>query len=402
MVYDLRSFGFTGCVISEDLRDISNNLPKWGAIPQTKIRVPSVQLNEHFTKPIRDISGRMILPVYEWGKQIDEGTYGKIYIADRKLYIPIPGDISGVVKFQPNTIVDKIVIKESFLTLTPQEEKMPHETKLDIIEEEIDAHIHEAAVHTLAYIAVCEAGIPHAVPKVYEIFSHGKTPYRNITDMTSICISMEYIHGLTLQRYLESNFMSNDLKHNDSIFLDFLKQMAKILSVLQTKLRMNHRDIKINNVLVRDINGSPTLVLIDYGFACIANGKQEPDAEFSKIEAGSYFGSRYACFKHGRDLLQYLYSVHCYFPYKKYLSVDLVSMIEGLMTVKYKYGYANLLNGLSPQGHHNIAPNKLVFDEGIYLFLRRPEVDPIHCSPQKILEDIVNFERRKLIGAPAP
>jgi hypothetical protein len=56
MVYDLRSFGFTGCVISEDLRDISNNLPKWGAIPQTKIRVPSVQLNEHFTKPIRDIS----------------------------------------------------------------------------------------------------------------------------------------------------------------------------------------------------------------------------------------------------------------------------------------------------------------------------------------------------------
>jgi serine/threonine protein kinase len=196
--------------------------------------------------------------------------------------------------------------------------------------------------------------------------------------------------------------MSNDLKHNDSIFLDFLKQMAKILSVLQTKLRMNHRDIKINNVLVRNINGSPTLVLIDYGFACIANGKQEPDAEFSKIEAGSYFGSRYACFKHGRDLLQYLYSVHCYFPYKKYLSVDLVSMIEGLMTVKYKYGYANLLNGLSPQGHHNIAPNKLVFDEGIYLFLRRPEVDPIHCSPQKILEDIVNFERRKLIGAPAP
>jgi hypothetical protein len=59
------------------------------------------------------------------------------------------------------------------------------------------------------------------------------------------------------------------------------------------------------------------------------------------------------------------------------------------MNVTYKHGVANLLNGLDQEGRPYISRiPKLKFDEGIYYFLRRPEVDPLHCSPDRILADL--------------
>jgi hypothetical protein len=63
------------------------------------------------------------------------------------------------------------------------------------------------------------------------------------------------------------------------------------------------------------------------------------------------------------------------------------------MQIVYKYGVADLLNGVTNTGYHSDTkiPN-LVYDEGIYLFLRRPEVDPLQCSPTNILKDIETFK----------
>jgi serine/threonine protein kinase len=399
MVFDLRIHGFTNCIISDTLYDLSQNLPAWNTIPQTTVKVTGGKTVEHFLKPLTDISGILFLPAYEWGKKIDEGTYGKVYQATRKIYIQIPDENTGVLHFKcvPDS-KEIIVIKESMITLTPNEEKQPYIARKKIIENEIDTLMHEAAVLTLAYQAVKKAGMEFAVPKVYEIFLHTKSDNANITQMSSLCISMEYIQGDTLLKYMNTHFKKNTKELNSAQFLDFVSQLAKILNVLQKEIRMNHRDIKINNILLRPtvVGTKPVLVLIDYGFACIANGVQEPNAEMTNIEAGAYFGSRYACFKHGRDMIQFIYSLHCHFPFEDYLTDEVLALIKPLFLVNYKYGLANLFNGLTSAGHHSDTKIKnLSYDEGIYLFLRRPEVDPVHCSPTTILKNIEDFLSKK-------
>lgn len=382
MAFDLRRHGFTNSVISEDLRDLSNNLPHWTKLPYAITKRTDPVKVEYLSVPITDISGNPQLPVYEWGDKIDEGTYGKIFLCKRKLYNKV--DVSGSkMMFLGGDNESQIVIKMSPIILTNEELKMQPNVIKNIILEETDAHIHEAAVLTLAYLAVKDI-IPGAIPQVFEIFCR-KTPDK---ELKSVCIAMEYIKGETLLQFMRRTFKKDKL--NDYIFIQLVKQLARILEILQEKLRMNHRDIKINNILLRE--GTNQLVLIDYGFACIANGVQEPDAEMSKIQAGSYFGSRTACFKVGRDMCQYLYSLHCYFPFQDYLSDKLIKLVSGWLTVGSRYGMSNLMNGLSERGTPCSKPmDKIEYNEGIYLFLRRSEVDPIHCSPSAILKDIDNY-----------
>ena len=379
-MFDLRKHGFTNSVISSDLRDLSNNLPHWSILPYAITNRTEPVKREYLSKPLPDISG--YLPVYEWGNKIDEGTYGKIYLCSRKQYKPL--DVSGSkIVFHGTDSETQIVIKESPIVLTPAELRMPPSVIQKIIIEETEAHIHEAAVLTLAYIAVCSE-IPGAIPQVYEVFSKKNTR----GELKSICIAMEYIKGETLLQFMRKTFKKD--KNNDLLFLQLVKELANILLILQGKLRMNHRDIKINNILLRESTNQ--LVLIDYGFACIANGIQDPDAEFSKIQAGSYFGSRYACFKLGRDMCQFLFSLHCYFAFETYLSDKLLMLVGKWLRVKYKDGVANLLNGLSERGEPVFFRQSFIeYHEGIYLFLRREEVDPEHCSPSKILEDIEHY-----------
>ena len=395
-MFDLREHGFTDCVVHDDMHDLSDNLPHWDKIPRINQKFIEGKLWEHLNHPLKDVSGTMFVPALHWEQKLDEGTYGKVYLAKRRIYSSLGMDENGMrhnFGSKTNTTT-QVVIKESPLHLTPEELKLPFASRVKILEEEVRALIHEAAVMTLAHIAAKKVGLEHTVPRVYEIFCHTKPVTHTVSDIISICISMEYIHGNTLLRYMRAHFKPENRALNDEMFLNFVSQMAAILSVLQTSLRMNHRDIKINKILLRDSStNNPVIVLIDYGFACIANGVQEPNEEMPKIEAGAFFGSRYACFKHGRDMCQFIYSLHCYFSFEKYLSTRLLEVIKPWMTVHYKYGVANLLDGVTSGGRgvgERLTPP--VFDEGIYYFLRRPEVDPLQCSPQRILDDIAKYK----------
>lgn len=381
MGFDLRTHGFTDSIISENLQDLGDKLPKWEKIPYAVVKHNQTTLVEYLSSPLYDISG-FILPVYEWGTKIEEGTYGKIYLCKRKKYTQVESDNKLLYTGENSPLID-IVIKESDIYLSPAELRMPEDIKKNIIQEETEAHIHEAAVLTLAYMAVKDK-FPGSVPKVYEIFCK-KNPDNTLK---SLCIAMEYIKGDTLLRYLRKVLIKDG--NNDDIYIDIIKQIAKIINILQNVLRMNHRDIKVNNILLRQ--DSKQVVLIDYGFACIANGVQEPAAEFSKIQAGSFFGSRHACFKRGRDICQFLYSLHCYFPFEEYVSKPFYNLIQKWMLVPFKKGEANLLNGLLDNGEPTeVRIKNLEYDEGIYLFLRKAEVDPILCSPEAVLADLENF-----------
>ena len=245
MVFDLRIHGFTNCVVASDLTDISQNLPTWNTIPRTTVKVANGKTIEHFLTPLADASGVLFLPSYEWQKKVDSGTYGEIYLANRRKYYRHFDDISGVIQFKAaaTDTGELIAIKKTPIVLSTEEEKMSFPIRQNIIKEEILAHIYEAAVLTLAYRAVEAAGLEHAVPRVYEIFCHTETPCTRITDIKDVCISMEYILGDTLLRFMRENFKRTTDGTNDKIFLHFVSQIAKILEILQSKLRMNHRDI---------------------------------------------------------------------------------------------------------------------------------------------------------------
>lgn len=393
MVFDLRPYGFKDTILLNDLTDISSNLPHWNKItPVYKRNLDSNLTIEYFSSPITCTKKTEGYPIYIWGQKIDEGTYGKIYTCLRKVYSDCSG---GKITFNKADIqtFDSIVIKETPLVLSDIEKRHSAEKQKAILIEEFNAHLHEATVLTLAYMAAKEKHIEKAIPKIYEIFVHKKSADSGIESIKSLCIAMEYIHGETLHKFLLRKFDKTNCTENDNIFLDFLKQVATILNVLQESLRMNHRDIKINNILIRDSHSAkPVLVLIDYGFACIANGVQDPFAEMSQIQAGSFFGSRFSCFKHGRDLFQYIFSIHCYFPLQNYLSPKLFSVVTNLMTLDYNGKTVNLLNGVSTDGAPlEVLSPFVIYNEGIYNFLKKPHIDPLNCSPKNVISEIEKY-----------
>ena len=393
-MYNLRVHGFLGSQLPRDLTFTKNDLPTWKNLGPVKRRLNGLNATEHLLKPI-EISGVSVIPRYEWGKKLDEGTYGKVFKAKRMLYNH--NDVSGNYIAEHSTEKD-IVIKQSPVYLSDYEKTLPIEKREKAIQEDIAAHIHEATVMCLAYLAVKETPFSYALPEIFEVFLHSKIPLLGFTDISAVCIAMEYIHGNTLHHYLYNKFSKySNYDKNDEIFLNFLEQVANIIKILQEKLRMNHRDMKINNILLRNPQDvEPKLVLIDYGFACIANNEEDPREEYSKVEAGSYFGSKYACFKQGRDICQFIYSVHSHFPLNKYLTDELYNIISDLMSVEYSEGVANLMNGLSSDGRPlTKRASTIEFDENIYLFLRRPEVDPLSCSPENVLKVISEFRNNK-------
>ena len=393
MVFDLRPYGFPKTIFSEDLKDISNNLPEWNRIHAVvRKQIDPTLIIEYFISPIKQDISENYYPIYIWGQKLDEGTYGKIYTCLRKTYSNISYGKITIDKSEIKNF-ETIVIKETPLLLSDREKYLSKENQTQILIEEFNAHLHEATVLTLAYIAAKKRNMEKSIPRIYEVFTHRRAFTNVIEDVKSLCIAMEYIHGETLQKYLHRRLNRLDRPNNDLIFLDCLKQFANLIDVLQESLRMNHRDIKINNILLRDSHSdNPILVLIDYGFACIANGEQNPHSEMSQIEAGSYFGSRYSCFKHGRDIFQYIYCIHCYYPLQHYLSENLYALLSKWMTLEYEGKHINMLDGISVNGTPLVTlPPVVSFNEGIYIFLKKPHIDPLNCSPKKVIADIENY-----------
>jgi serine/threonine protein kinase len=161
---------------------------------------------------------------------------------------------------------------------------------------------------------------------------------------------------------------------------------------MQRYLRLNHRDVKVNNIMIR-LRDEPLILeldgvvlvtqyevtLIDFGFACV--GCPPPRAPMTVFQAGSWFPMGDLCCKLGRDLAQLLFCIHCYFPLEQYLSSSLYDTVKGWMQISWSGGVANGLAGFSKDGKPKVAAGPIEYDTGIYEFLRRPDVDPVACEP---------------------
>jgi serine/threonine protein kinase len=218
---------------------------------------------------IKDISGKVLSQISKI-ENIGEGRYGIIEIVSRKT---------------PDKKVKIVALKR-------ENEK---ESEL----------VHEALFQWLLQKRLAKYGLSHCVPKVYDIFRFHLT--------NKIMFTMEYFEA-----NLMSNWCVKYLKH-PKLFIQLLLQISLILYVFDTKLNLNHRDLKLNNILVED---KPTIlkltkggvehtiefpfriIIIDFGLMCI---KEIIDLPVNKTDTNLPLLD--PCPKVGRDIFQVLASL---------------------------------------------------------------------------------------------
>jgi serine/threonine protein kinase len=310
--------------------------------------------------------GQDTLIGYTVGVLHDSGTYGKIFKARRMVLVRRP---------------DK-----TYTTVIPSEEivvkRVIPETETSLLKSEVTSHASEAYLHVLSWQTMQKTVVPWSIPRPYEIYGE---MVGNL--WASMSFGMSYVEGVILQEYLTKNWCK-DREINSRMFKEIIGQTAFILHKLQANLSLNHRDLKVNNLIVRV--GKPVVLtidscklytglevtLIDFGFACLG------DCSGTLFQAGSWFPFSDICYKKGRDLAQLIYCINCFFPLEHYLTPEFYEVVKGLMQTRWSGGTVNCLAGISKDG--TPVQGCPCYDTGIYEFLRREEVDPILCEPTNV------------------
>jgi serine/threonine protein kinase len=310
----------------------------------------------------------------------DEGTYGKIYTCHRM-----------VVKRRADGLFD-VIEKPRDMILKRTEAQAGSDI---LTHEDTASHTSEALLHVLAWQTMSTTVCPWSIPQPYEVFGDyvgGSGLGMNGWKTMSLCMS--YVSGRTMYSHFQKTWKSDTQVENTRAFLNILAQIAFILHHLQVSMRLNHRDLKVNNVMVnrrRDpvvleldgiVMASPyEITLIDFGFACV--GCPPPKAPVTVFQAGSWFPLGDLCCKAGRDIAQLLFCIHCYFPIEEFLVPEIATVVREWLQIPWSGGVADALNGFTKDGRpaRNLKKMKTEFNTGIYEFLRRSEVDPVTCAP---------------------
>ncbi len=372
------------------------------------------------------IDGTPFMPAFEKGPLHNRGGgYAIIYRGNRAIYRPIGDRVTGLVHLDRIQGFEEVCIKEVQTRADPDE---PEEA----FEEDIKAILYEAYLHALLSKFLESTPLKTTVPVLHEVVATTLSglPPEDASDIESIWMTMEFIEGVTLEKHLRRIFLpgSARFEENDKTLLDILLQLAHLLNFLQSSLRFNHRDMKIDNVYVRyhpageawerDVplgagadRGSLSppaaaapawrtrsdLVLIDFGFSCIACGTGFVNPRATLLGAGSFFKPEHDCMKAGRDLAQFLYSLHCSFPLQSYISPPLFAALHGAVEAvkggrRYDMWRGFDLSG-NPQPHAASAalPIALPYNKGVYNFLREGDADVPGCAPLALLATLAPF-----------
>jgi serine/threonine protein kinase len=400
---NLTEFGWDGVCIPANLSNICQYLPKWNAIkilrdPQSHGKHEVYFPHNYFF----DLSGSAYMPAIEKGDlHNDNGGYSSIFKAMRSIYRP-EGDLSGIVRLIRTKPFEEACIKEVVL-------HVEHEDNEKEYIEEINAIMYEAYLHALINVTLKRAGLNGAVPNLYEVVALSTTGLQitHPNEIDAIWMTMEFMNGCTLEKYLQSKFATGSKESNTALLRDVLIQVANILQILQSKLLFNHRDLKLNNLYVREhpadwsqkINvqgiGLHTcaldVVMIDFGFSCIACGSGFVNPRATLLGAGSFFRSEHDCLKKGRDLAQLLYSLHCNFPLQNYVTRGFFAAIHSAMKAERRGIIYDLFMGLDAVGTplvYATVPKSIKYNNGIYLFLQDNSVDVPGCEPSVFLRTI--------------
>jgi len=194
-------------------------------------------------------------------------------------------------------------------------------------------------------------------PYVQKFLEIGYLPEKN-----ALLFRLEFLTG-TIQSLIENNSVAN----NDIHVPDILLQLATISDFFQKKLNMNHRDMKLNNVMYTVINGKIVVRLIDLGFSCLSwNGIH--------ISGVAAFPKDHVCARTSRDLSFFL--LHLTLDFVPYLSKRLVTVLESLVTFKVRGKTCRLDKMCAELGYKKW--------ENSYNFLNRSNVENTAASPSSV------------------
>ena len=187
-----------------------------------------------------------------------------------------------------------------------------------------DSLLAEAVVQWIAGNVLAGEGVSGAVPKVADIFIHGDEAR----------FTMEYIDGKSA---LETIYNSAD---PDRAFIECLSQVCLILSILEDKIYLDHRDLKMTNLWIRRrpvsysyggvrLEAPFQVVVLDFGFACLGNGEGT-----TIVNLGDVIPDIDPCPKDGRDLYQCVMSLWSVEQVRSRLSDAMQAEVKTWIAVK--------------------------------------------------------------------
>lgn len=177
-----------------------------------------------------------------------------------------------------------------------------------------DTILIEGLLQSMAHATLDLYGFSAAVPHVYDVLKHPLLGY---------CATQE--RNPTAQLF--ADYLSQSLQwgepseENDQLIFGVIVQVATYLAILETELRLNHRDLTGTNVLmvvpnkrvdntVRisayqwSIQAAHQAILIDFGFACAGH-----EDGTLLVQAGQFLPQIDFCPKQGRDLFLFFCSL---------------------------------------------------------------------------------------------
>jgi serine/threonine protein kinase len=404
----LTQFGWDNIIIPGNLKELCKYLPKWN---QLKSLRNAKALGSHFIHfPhtfFYDMSGTPYMPALEKGElDNDDGGYSLIFKAQRSIYKP-QSNLSGTVSMVRKTSFAECCIKEIAL-------KIEDPTKESEYLDEIKAIMYEAFLHALVDITLERNGLNGFVPRLHEVLATTVSgePITVPKDITAIWMVMEFMDGTTLEKYLNYKFGLGTKESNSRLLKDILIQLVYMLHILEKSLLFNHRDLKLNNLYVRyhsspgwkrklnvydlgELEFQTDLVMIDFGFSCIACGTGFTNPKLTLFGAGSYFSPDDDCLKTGRDLAQFLYSLHCCFPLQKFINKPLFDFIHSAVVAEKRgilgTAFVDLYKGIDASGRPisvSRVPESITYNDGIYAFLKESGVDVPGCASERFIRGL--------------
>lgn len=406
MAFALERFGWDGLTVPAELKNICHHLPT--AANLKLLRQPQIMCGAEVYFPFNFFhSGtEKYMPAYMRESKINDGGYASIYKGKRAIFRQEVDEHSSNVLLKKQGSFEPTCIKKINLNILPEEDAQTPRSRAKTYDDEVNAILYEAYIHALICKLFETAGYPDAVPTLHEVCAVSKDGTNSVipTNIDSIWLVMELLKGTTLEKFFQRNLQVGRAELNDSLVLDVIIQIAFYMKILQDNIYFNHRDMKINNVFVRLHDAPwtrtitiPTLgvwrcksdvVLIDYGFACLASGPGTAAPASTLLGAGSWFCQDHDCLKYGRDLGQFLYSIHCQYPFEKYLSPWLVLALRSVLIAKKGNVSVDILKGFDSDGTPRSGALAPVFNDGIYHFLRDNAVDIPGCKPAAFLKTI--------------
>lgn len=189
----------------------------------------------------------------------------------------------------------------------------------------------EALIQWIAAATLKREGIAGAVPQVYDLFQYaGETRF-----------SMEYIEGISAAEYIATSAVP------DATMRQILAQTAILLSILQKHMRLDHRDLKGDNLWIRpkpvsysvvlgpsgqwDIDAPFQVVILDFGFACI--GGEDGNAIVSLSDG--ILPLIDPCPKEGRDIFHLIASFWFLPCIREKMGQEMNEFIEGVMRPEF-------------------------------------------------------------------